>query len=96
MGHSRKKLNLTGQRFGKLIVLAPAENIGSRTAWRCRCDCGQEAIVTTMRLRDGHRTSCGCDREHFGAPPAEIGAGQPDLCGWYLRRDDPGRNGALQ
>ena len=72
-GHSRKKLDLTGQRFGKLTVLAPAENIGTRTAWLCRCDCGRETVVATMRLRDGHRTSCGCDKENFGKPPAEIG-----------------------
>ena len=72
-GHSRKKLDLTGQRFGKLIVLAPAENIGTRTAWLCRCDCGQETVVTTQRLRDGHRTSCGCDRALFGEPPSAIG-----------------------
>lgn len=71
--HSCKKLDLTGQRFGKLVVLAPAENIGSRTAWLCKCDCGKEATVTTRRLRDGHRTSCGCDKEHFGESPAVIG-----------------------
>ena len=62
MGHSRKKLDLTGQRFGKLTVLAPAENMGSLTAWLCRCDCGVQCVVPTKRLRDGHRTSCGCDR----------------------------------
>lgn len=59
-GHSRKKLELTGQRFGKLIVLAPAENVGSRTAWLCRCDCGQETVVKTQRLRNGRTVSCGC------------------------------------
>ncbi len=73
MSHSRKKLDLTGQRYGKPTVLAPAENIGSRTAWQCLCDCGQETAATTVRLRDGHRTSCGCDKAHFGKPPAEIG-----------------------
>ena len=73
MGHFPQKLDLTGQRYGKLTVLAPAENIGSRTAWLCRCDCGQETIVMTVRLRDGHRTSCGCDKEHFGEPPCEVG-----------------------
>lgn len=71
--HSRKKLDLTGQRFGKLTVLAPAENVGSRTAWLCRCDCGRETAVVTQRLRDGHRTSCGCDKELFGEPPSAIG-----------------------
>lgn len=73
MGYSRKKLDLTGQRFGKLTVLEPAANVSTKTAWLCRCDCGKEAVVTTQRLRDGHRTSCGCDKELFGEPPSAIG-----------------------
>ena len=73
MSHSRKRLDLTGQRFGKLTVLAPAENIRKRTAWLCRCDCGQETVVTTARLRNGLRTSCGCDNGLYGKPPSEIG-----------------------
>lgn len=72
-GHSRKKLDLTGQRYGKLAVLGPAENVGDRTAWRCRCACGRELTVTTRQLRAGHWTSCGCDKPHFGQPPAVIG-----------------------
>ncbi len=60
MKYSRKKLDLTGQRYGKLTVLYPAENISGRTAWQCRCDCGQEPIVRTSRLRSGHTSSCGC------------------------------------
>ena len=60
MEHSRKKIDLTGQRYGKLTVLAPADNIGARTAWRCQCDCGRETVVTTSRLRSGHTRSCGC------------------------------------
>lgn len=71
-GHSRKKLDLTGQRFGRLTVLEPAANIGPRTAWRCRCDCGEETTVITQRLRSGRQTSCGCDKEHFGKLPCEI------------------------
>ena len=73
MGGSRRKLDLSGQRFGKLTVLEPAENIGSRTAWRCRCDCGREIVAATRRLRDGCRTSCGCDKALAGRTPAEIG-----------------------
>ena len=60
MRHSTRKLDLTGQRFGKLSVLGPAENIGVQTAWRCRCDCGRETVVTTKRLRAGRTVSCGC------------------------------------
>lgn len=60
MGHSTRKLDLTGQRFGKLTVLGPAENIGAQTAWKCRCDCGRETVVATKRLRAGRTVSCGC------------------------------------
>lgn len=55
--HSNQKLDLTGQRFGRLTVLEPAVNVGTKTAWLCRCDCGKDAVVVTQRLRDGHRTS---------------------------------------
>ena len=30
-----KKINLLGQKFGKLKVIAPAENHKGRTAWLC-------------------------------------------------------------
>jgi len=58
--HSTKKLDLTGQRFGMLTVLAPTDNIGSKTAWRCRCDCGREISVKTYNLRSGRTKCCGC------------------------------------
>lgn len=73
MGHSRKKLDLTGQRFEKLTVLAPAENVGGRTAWLCRCDCGRELAITTRQLRAGRWSSCGCDNPYFGQPLAAAG-----------------------
>ena len=59
--HSRRKVDLTGQRFGRLTVLAPAENTGKRTAWLCRCDCGREVVRKTVHLRGGHVGTCGCE-----------------------------------
>ena len=56
-GHSRKKLDLTGQKYGRLTVLEPAENIGTRTAWLCRCDCGRETVIPTHRLRSAVSTA---------------------------------------
>ena len=70
--HSTKKRDLTGQRFGKLTALAPAENIGGRTAWRCRCDCGRETVVKTGSLCSGHTKSCGCQNGP-GGPRSALG-----------------------
>ena len=58
--HSRRKIDLTGQRYGRLTVLCPAERIGRHTAWVCRCECGKMTVVRTDHLRDGHVSSCGC------------------------------------
>ena len=58
----KKRLDLAGQRFGKLTVLRPAEGIGTYTFWTCRCDCGQETVVRTSNLRGGRTKSCGCQR----------------------------------
>lgn len=74
MSHSRKKLDLTGQRFRRLTVLGPAENVGGRTAWRCLCDCGRETVVKTRSLRSGHTGSCGCM-----GPAGRSGAGPAGL-----------------
>ena len=60
-----KKIDLTGQIFGKLTVIKEAEphiqpNGKKRTQWECLCSCGNTTIVKTENLRNGHTTSCGC------------------------------------
>lgn len=60
----RKRLDLTGKRFGRLTVLAPAEDKRlpsgeASSQWRCRCDCGRETVVARRNLRFGATTSCG-------------------------------------
>ena len=57
-----KKLNLIGQRFGRLVVTEAAPNKGKKTQWKCQCDCGKEYIGTTHSLRSGRLNSCGCLR----------------------------------
>lgn len=55
------KLNLVGQRFGRLVVL---EEVGSdkrgHILWLCKCDCGNEKVTRGERLRAGVTKSCGC------------------------------------
>lgn len=55
-------IDLTGQKFGKLTVIARAENKGRCATWRCKCECGNECVVLSYHLRDGHTKSCGCLR----------------------------------
>src|SRR6185437_14770853 len=53
-------VDVTGQRFGRLLVLSRAENNKHhRTQWLCRCDCGTEKIITWQCIEQGTR-SCGC------------------------------------
>ena len=61
--------DLTGQRFGKLVCLAPTEKRGpgGGTVWRCRCDCGQECLAVSTQLTHGYKKSCGC----LGRPPLQ-------------------------
>ena len=60
----RKAADLTGERFGKLIVIEKAGIQEDRYwTWRCRCDCGNEVIVNTKRLRRGTISHCGCDKK---------------------------------
>ncbi len=73
MSHSTKKLDLTGQNYGKLTVLSPAEKIGGRTAWLCRCGCGRQVAVRTDHLRSGHTVTCGCARPDSRGNPAPVG-----------------------
>lgn len=54
------KKDLTGQRFGRLKVMAVEPVQKGPTLWRCRCDCGNETIVPTAQLTSGNKKSCGC------------------------------------
>lgn len=55
-----KRLDLTNQRFGRLIAIEPAPSNSHITKWKCLCDCGNEVIAATIDLRRGHTKSCGC------------------------------------
>ena len=55
-------IDLTGRRFGRLVVLERAENKGNMVRWTCGCDCGGKTIVYGNNLRRGYTQSCGCYR----------------------------------
>lgn len=54
--------DLTGQRFGRLVVIERAFDRPNdpHARWKCHCDCGADVIVFGSSL-SGHDTkSCGC------------------------------------
>lgn len=54
--------DLTGQRFGRLTVLERAGG-GHSVTWKCQCDCGGMAIVSSSHLTHQDTKSCGCLRK---------------------------------
>lgn len=65
MARGKFATNLVGQQFGKLVVVARAENAsdgGSR--WLCQCECGRKPVVHARSLRTGAKSCRVCC--HFG------------------------------
>jgi hypothetical protein len=58
--------DLTGQRFGRLLVVGYAgpTNAGNAT-WFCDCDCDGKTIVQGSHLRAGSTFSCGCAKREL-------------------------------
>lgn len=63
-------IDLTGKRFGKLVVLKRVDDYVYKTkrglttspSWLCKCDCGNVCIVQGGNLRNGATTHCGCSQ----------------------------------
>ena len=62
-----KLIDVTNQRFGKLVVVSEAPRVPTgKTVHRAVnvvCDCGNKAVVRLASLRNGNTTSCGCVRK---------------------------------
>lgn len=59
----RHKLELAGQRFGRLMVIEYAGSDKNKSAvWLCKCDCGNQTKVKAHSLKSGNTKSCGCIR----------------------------------
>lgn len=61
VGTPRHK-DLTGQKFGRLTVIAPSEKraVNRGMMWTCKCDCGTIKDITALALKNGSVVSCGC------------------------------------
>ena len=60
-----RKIDLTGQRFGRLVAVREVEPSVSASGriqrrYECKCDCGNTVVVMSWHLPNGHTKSCGC------------------------------------
>ena len=88
-------IDLTGQRFGRLLVLRrDLESTSNRPGakWICQCDCGKEISVPASRLKSGQTKSCGCLRNQsiLNTPYNLIGE---RFGHWTVLRKDPVKSG---
>lgn len=56
-----RPVDITGQRFGRLVALYPTDKRRSgKILWKCVCDCGMTTLATPNALKSGNTSSCGC------------------------------------
>ena len=53
-----RKIDLTGQKFGKWLVLS--RDSFSKSGWHCKCDCKFEKIVHLANLKKALKNNAGC------------------------------------
>ena len=53
-----KLIDLTGQKFGHLLVIERDFSSTKNAQWKCKCDCGKEVIKRSQGLRNGESTCC--------------------------------------
>lgn len=95
----RARKDLTGQRFGRLVVLGETEkrDRDGNVIWSCLCDCGNTAEVPGSSLTKGVKKSCGClkrpplkdwEGKRFGRLTVQSYAGKRDGNHyWHCRCD---------
>lgn len=60
-----RNTDISGQKFGRLTALeaTPQRDAKGYVIWRCRCDCGEEAMISYNELRYTNVQSCGCSKK---------------------------------
>lgn len=77
--------DLTGKQFGRLLAEGVEAGPG-RAKWRCRCLCGNRAVVAANDLKAGRQVSCGCvRRENYAAYIRDESEGSlPKNTPWWI------------
>lgn len=77
-----KLIDITGQRFGRLLVVSISGASGNKRFWNCKCDCGTEKAISGNGLKAGDSKSCGClNRELVVSRPTTHGMSKTRIFG---------------
>lgn len=82
-----KVVNLSGQRFGRLVAIELARIENRRTVWRFSCDCGALVEKQGRHVLAGRTTSCGCFRAEGSANRRHGMTGTPEYRSWSMMLD---------
>lgn len=52
--------DLSGLKFGKILVKSFSHTEKGKTYWICECECGREFLGRADAIESGHTKSCGC------------------------------------
>lgn len=52
--------DITGNRYGRLVVLEFSHTANRESYWKCKCDCGNTCTCKSKALKEGGVVSCGC------------------------------------
>ena len=74
-------IDISNQRFGRLVVLNFHHTEKRVTFWECQCDCGKKRIIRKSALISKATKSCGCLKTEmiklkkpclFGSPKSHV------------------------
>lgn len=60
-----KEIDITGQRFGRLVAVTFVKIEDHRSYWKFICDCGNTTITLKGNVTAGTTQSCGCFRNEI-------------------------------
>lgn len=74
--------NLSGQKFGKLLLLEKDSN--NKAKYICKCDCGTIKSVSRSHIVAGNTTSCGCIKRDGSLKTQWKGCGEISGNFWHM------------
>lgn len=95
--HMKQIIDITGQRYGRLVVqrYTGQKNKDGKTLWECQCDCGKITIQNKSNLSRPYKgtKSCGCLRSDYVSTKYWQGIGELSKDYWSsLKRGAQSRN----